>query len=109
MVIGRLIQRLVDYVQVFNGDKYDLFDPATGEQGRPENLLLWEYNGTPLLDVTGANHSQVTFSIIKKLSASEIAALKATKLLFAGNIRVEAYYNHTTLFLSLKILGSLPG
>ena len=64
---GRRRQRLVDYVQVFNGDKYDLFDPATGEQGRPENLLLWEYNGTPLLDVTGANHSQVTFSIIKKL------------------------------------------
>ncbi len=64
---GRRRQRLIDYVQVFNGDKYDLFDPATGEQGRPENLLLWEYNGTPLLDVTGANHSQVTFSIIKKL------------------------------------------
>ncbi|WP_024872709.1 inactive transglutaminase family protein [Tolumonas lignilytica] len=64
---GRRRQRLVDYVQVFNGDKYDLFDPVTGVQGRPDNLLLWEYNSVPLLDVTGASKSQVSFSIIKKM------------------------------------------
>ncbi|ACQ92412.1 gonadoliberin III-related protein [Tolumonas auensis DSM 9187] len=64
---GRRRQRVIDYVQVFNGDKYDLFDPNTGVQGRPENLLLWEYNTTPLLDVAGASNSQVTFSVIKKL------------------------------------------
>ena len=63
---GRRRQRLVDYVQVFNGDKYALFDPNTGEQGHPENLLLWEYNSTSLLDVTGASNSMVTFSIIRK-------------------------------------------
>jgi hypothetical protein len=64
---GRRRQRPVDYVQVFNGDTYDLFDPISGTEGHPENLLLWEYNSTSLLDVSGARHSQVTFSIIRKL------------------------------------------
>lgn len=63
---GRRRQQLVDYVQVFNGDEYDLFDPNSGQQGQPENLMLWEYNSTPLLDVTGAGNSRTSYSIIKK-------------------------------------------
>ncbi len=75
---GRRRQYLVDYVQVFQGDKYDLFDPQTGVQGRPEKLMLWEYNSMPLLDVTGGNNSRVSFSIIKK----EVAVAKALSAKF---------------------------
>lgn len=88
---GRRRQRVVDYVQVFNGDKYALFDPTTGEQGHPENLLLWEYNSTSLLDVTGANNSMVTFSIIRKL----VPVSKA----------IQAKFEHTDLLdLSVDML-----
>jgi hypothetical protein len=63
---GRRRQQLIDYVQVFQDDKYDLFDPKTGLQGRPEQLMLWEYNSQPLLDVTGGNNSRVTYSVVQK-------------------------------------------
>ena len=70
---GRRRQQLIDYVQVFEGDKYDLFDPQSGLQGRPEQLMLWEYNSQPLLDVTGGSNSRVTYSVVQK----QVAVAKA--------------------------------
>jgi len=63
---GRRRQELIEYLQVFSGYKYKLFDPQTGDQGQPADLLLWEYNSAPLLDVTGGRNSRVTFSIIEQ-------------------------------------------
>jgi hypothetical protein len=63
---GRRRQKLIEYLQVFNGGAYELFDHQTGEQGQPANLLLWEYNSAPLLDVTGGRNSRVTFSMIEQ-------------------------------------------
>lgn len=76
---GRRRQHLVDFVQVFKGNDYDLFDPETGIQGRPTGLMLWEYNSQPLLDVTGGNNSRVTYSIIQK----RVAVAKALSAKFA--------------------------
>ena len=75
---GRRRQQLIDYVQVFQGDKYDLFDPVSGLQGRPDKLMLWEYNSVPLIDVTGGNNSRVTYSIIQK----QVAVAKALSAKF---------------------------
>ncbi|HEC73964.1 MAG TPA: gonadoliberin III [Methylophaga aminisulfidivorans] len=63
---GRRRQELVDYIQVFDGDDYQLFNPKTAEQGRPENLLLWEYHSGPVLELTGGSNSKVTFSMIEQ-------------------------------------------
>ncbi|HEX7762366.1 MAG TPA: 7TM domain-containing protein, partial [Cellvibrio sp.] len=41
-----------------------LFNPYTGEQGVPENLLLWHTGGESILDVAGGNRSRVSFSMI---------------------------------------------
>lgn len=60
-------QKLVDYVQFFTeGTKYELINPETGEFGRPANLFFWEYNGKPILDLSGGNKSKVVFSMAKK-------------------------------------------
>ncbi|EOD56236.1 7TM domain-containing protein, partial [Aeromonas molluscorum] len=67
-------QELVDYLQVFNSPTdYQLFNPETGEQGRPANLLLWEYNSGALLDVTGGHNSKVTFSMIAQEQPVSVA------------------------------------
>jgi hypothetical protein len=63
---GRRRQEPIAYLQVFNNDDYELFDHQTGTQGQPPNLLLWEYNSAPLLDVTGGRKSSVTFSMIEQ-------------------------------------------
>ncbi|MDO2946897.1 inactive transglutaminase family protein [Aeromonas simiae] len=73
---GRRRQELVDYLQVFRGKEYQLFNPKSGEQGQPANLLLWEYNSGSLLDVTGGHNSRVTFSMIEQEQPVGVALAK---------------------------------
>ncbi|MFY0988973.1 UUP1 family membrane protein [Halomonas sp. C05BenzN] len=61
---GRRRQSLTSWVQVFDEERWALFNPATGEQGRPDNLLLWESAGQAVLEVQGATNSRVTFSML---------------------------------------------
>jgi hypothetical protein len=61
---ARRHQSLSRLVQVYDGHEWVLFNPATGEQGVPENLLLWHTGGESILDVAGGNRSRVSFSMI---------------------------------------------
>ncbi|MGQ9426802.1 inactive transglutaminase family protein [Gilvimarinus sp. F26214L] len=61
---GRRRQPLQTYLQVFEGDTYQLFNPNNGRQGLQPNQLLWEYHSGPLLEVVGGRNSTVSFSII---------------------------------------------
>lgn len=75
---GRRRQSLVNYLQVFDGYKYALFDPETGSQGQADNQLLWEHRSGVLLDLMGGEDSTVSFSIIKQeVPASRISQEKA--------------------------------
>ncbi len=59
-------QTLEDYVQYFDGNAYSLINPADGSVGHPEDVILWEYNSTPLIDLTGGRNAEVLFSMAKK-------------------------------------------
>lgn len=61
---ARRHQSLTRLVQVFDEGQWVLFNPYTGEQGVPENLLLWHTGGESILDVAGGNRSRVSFSMI---------------------------------------------
>ncbi|GAA3908761.1 inactive transglutaminase family protein [Halomonas cibimaris] len=63
---GRRRQTLNSWIQVYSEDdqQWWLFNPATGEQGKPENLLLWEAGGEAVLEVEGGRDSRVTFSML---------------------------------------------
>ncbi|GHE19553.1 UUP1 family membrane protein [Halomonas urumqiensis] len=61
---GRRRQSLMTWVQVFDDDEWTLFDPRSGEQGHPDNLLLWESTGQAVLEVQGGTNSGVTFSML---------------------------------------------
>ncbi|WP_163575762.1 UUP1 family membrane protein [Halomonas faecis] len=63
---GRRRQRLTSWIQVFDGNEWALFDPRTGEQGKPENLLLWESAGQAVLEVEGGSNSRVDFSMLSR-------------------------------------------
>lgn len=60
-------QKLVDYVQFFTGPgEYELINPKTGDFGRPDNLFFWEYNGRPIIDLSGGSKSRLSFSMARK-------------------------------------------
>ncbi|AMD01016.1 inactive transglutaminase family protein [Halomonas chromatireducens] len=64
---GRRRQTLTPWIQVFAGeDNWSIFNPTTGQQGQPENLLLWESGGRAVLEVQGGTNSRVTFSMLSR-------------------------------------------
>lgn len=63
---GRRRQQLQSYLQVFDGNEYQLFDIHTGNQGLGRNQLMWEYQSGSLLDLIGGSQSTVYFSVIEQ-------------------------------------------
>lgn len=62
---GRRRQALTPYLQVYDGERWMLLDPATGREGQPDDLLLWRTAGGPVLQVEGGTNSQVTFAMLR--------------------------------------------
>jgi hypothetical protein len=46
--------------------KWVPMDPRTGVHGLPEDTLLWQRGGKSLLDVTGGEDSQISFSMLRQ-------------------------------------------
>lgn len=63
---GRRRQSLTSVLQVFENDRYQLFNIDTAEQGRHPNQLIWQAHAGALLDLAGGSRSKVHFSIIKQ-------------------------------------------
>lgn len=63
---GRRRQPLLGFLQVFNADGYQIFNPETGKVEKSDTLLLWEYSSMPLIDVVGGSNTSVSFSMIEQ-------------------------------------------
>jgi hypothetical protein len=64
---GRRRQSLQDYVQVWQGDDWELYNPASESvPDNPRNLLLWQTQIPSLLEVMGGTRSRVSFSMISQ-------------------------------------------
>ncbi|WP_447553023.1 inactive transglutaminase family protein [Vreelandella sp. EE22] len=63
---ARRRQALSSWIQVFDepAEEWAIFNPMTGQRGRPDNLLLWETGGRAVLEVEGGSNSQVSFSML---------------------------------------------
>ncbi len=62
-------------VEVWDGVKWQLFDIQTGQEGKPDDILVWNQQGHSLLDVIGGRNSNISFSII----AQDITPQQATR------------------------------
>lgn len=63
---GRRRQPLAEYFQVWDTERWRLYDPDLGEVTGQRNLLLWQ-TGTPgVLEVLGGSNSRVSFSMISQ-------------------------------------------
>ena len=76
---ARRRQPLQPFLQIYDGEQWLTFNPRTGEQGVPENLLLWRQGSESLLDVMGGDDSRVSFSMIRQtVPALQLANMEAS-------------------------------
>ncbi len=72
-------------LEVWEGDSWLWFDPATGEEGLPENVLIWWDGDKPLIDVVGGSNPEVEISTWRNtVDALQLAEQRAD----AGSSRV---------------------
>lgn len=75
---ARRRQGLTPFLQIYNGDEWLTFDPRSGDQGLPEDTLLWRQGAESLLDVMGGGNSTVSFSILRQtIPALQLAAMQS--------------------------------
>ena len=83
---GRRRQSLAQYLQVWDGEDWRLYDPSLGEITDRKNLLLWQ-TGTPaVLEVVGGSNSRVSFSMISEDRSSTALAQQQ-----AGDLALSLY------------------
>lgn len=72
---GRRNQSLMPVIEIFTGERWLTFDPATGRQGTPDNLLLWHRGDRFLTDLIGGSGTHVSFSMIRRaMPTAELAS-----------------------------------
>lgn len=76
---GRRNQRLQPLVQVFQGQEWRLYDPASAQQEPDQKFLLWQQASGPILEVMGARDSRVNFSMLatQEPAGGSVSALAA--------------------------------
>jgi hypothetical protein len=78
---NRRRQALVEFVQVWDDDRWRLYEPSTGLVARRDNLLLWQTGAPGVLEVVGGENSRATFSIISQnRSTLELAEDRAESI-----------------------------
>lgn len=75
---GRRRQKLIDLIEVWNGQHWQVFDPRTARPGAPRDFVIWRRGDVSLLDVEGGRNSQVTFSILQSYRAARNVALSTS-------------------------------
>ena len=73
---NRRRQSLSNFVEVYIGNEWLLFNQTTGKTGKPKNFLVWQRGDESLLDVVGGKDSQISFSIIKNVHSTRNLAVK---------------------------------
>ncbi|WP_417548537.1 inactive transglutaminase family protein [Marinobacter segnicrescens] len=63
---ARRLQPLRPFLQIHNGERWLTFHPETGQQGLPDDVLLWRQDADSLLDVMGGEDSQISFSMLQQ-------------------------------------------
>ncbi len=93
---------IVPWLEVHDGTRWLYFDPLTGEQGLPDNFLLWWAGEEPLLEVDGGTDDEIRFAVQRNvMSRIELAQRRAAGQdsilnqfsLFALPIQTQAVYS----------------
>jgi hypothetical protein len=68
----------VPWLEIHDGDRWRYFNPTSGDEGLPENYLIWWRGSDPLIQVEGGSNVVVSFAAQKNyLDAMAIAEKRA--------------------------------
>jgi hypothetical protein len=68
------------WIMVHNGEEWLYFDPRDGSRGLPPNLLVWSWDGAPVLTLEGARGAMLSFSMRRTIEdALRVAELRAQR------------------------------
>jgi|SRR5690554_610605 len=79
---ARRRQSLTPMVEVYTDEGWVVINATTGEQGLPDNLLLWSRGEAAQLDVMGGEGSRLSFSMIRQT----VPAMALSKTQFNDNV-----------------------
>lgn len=88
---GRRRQSLTNFVEVYIGNQWLLFNQNTGKVGKPDDFLVWQRGDESLLDVVGGKNSQISFSIIRNVHPTRNLVLRDSMNRQAGIIDFSIY------------------
>ena len=92
---------IVPWLEVHDGTRWLYFDPLTGNQGLPDNFLLWWTGDDDLLEVDGGSDAEIRFAVQRNvMSRIDIAQRRVEESdpilnqfsLFALPIQTQAVY-----------------
>lgn len=72
---GKVNESLTPWLEVHNGQRWEGFNPLTGERGYPPNFALWSVGDAPVLRVEGGRNSHAQFAVSVRPRASLEVAL----------------------------------
>lgn len=71
-------QELVPWLEAYNGERWEGFNPLTGSRGFPDNFLRWSTGSEPVLFVEGGRNASVEFAASKRFKpVVEVAGQRA--------------------------------
>jgi len=69
-------KKLSRFIQVFDGEKWLLFNPRSAEVENPDSFLLWQKNQESLIEIEGGGDAKVRFSSLESRVLANKAAIK---------------------------------
>ncbi len=82
---------LIPMLQVYNGNKWALFDPKTAVSGMPKNFFIWMVGSDPMYQLTGGQDIDVKFSVTKSYE-------ELINIIHQRNISSHSLLSNLTLF-----------
>ncbi|MCC6202797.1 MAG: UUP1 family membrane protein [Gammaproteobacteria bacterium] len=77
---GKVNDELTPWLEVHNGQRWEGFNPLTGERGYPPNFALWSIGDLPLVRVNGGDNVHVRFAVADRPQATlDVAQRRAER------------------------------
>lgn len=81
---GKINESLAPWLEVHNGDRWEGFNPLSGDKGYPANFLRWSVGDDPILDVNNGRNVHLSFAVSQRPQTQTTIALESAKAMHSA-------------------------